>query len=570
GLKDICGRPLLGHIIDRLRSAVRIDEIVIITTSREEDRPLIEFAISEGIHYFAYTGDPEDVVGRITAAGGHFDAEIIVQVSGDCPLIHPSTIDKMIATMTDKHAEFCTIDNKKTIHEGVCVFTREAWGKIDHHSVHDYQRQSASGCLIEYPDIVTRAEIIDDPMFYKHKYRIVVDTQADLDFIRVVYARLYKPGTIVDLEEVIKLLEEEPALQDINSNVRQKGLHDISRKIIFRLDAGMKEGMGHLVRCLALAKYLQEQYFCGSYFVVKGTAVDEVVSFVYDSGFNIKHLPMDTSIQDELSVLANLGLYFKADGYILDMKDDIPIDYIDNLKQLNTTVIAIDNFSSGCQRADIVVMSGLHHKPGQEWNSYQGKLVYGADFTIIRPEFSRSYNKVSWHAPRLIVSIGGSDDNNISEKVVHSLVPLLPEVSIAVITGRLYKHGQRLLDNYADIKLFHDISDPAPIMAQADLGITSYGVTLYEFATLGIPTLLINPTRFHTHVANEVLKYGFYYNMGYFADLEPENICNEVRDLIKQNALLSSMSDNARKLFDGRGIQRVADLIIENLKTKRS
>jgi len=251
-IKDICGRDLLGHIIDRLRKVKSIDEIVLATTNRKEDIPLLEFAKREKIKSFAYDGDKEDVVGRIRKAGEYFSADILVHISGDCPLIYPPTIERLIDALIKNKAEMASI-------------------AVEENSTKSYQRENLVACLLDYPHLLKKVEIDDEPIFYELNHRISVDTQADLNFMRKVYKRLYRPGEIVDLKEAIKLLKREPKLMEINSRVRQKKLQDKSKRILFRVDANQKIGMGHLIRCLALASELQERYFCGISFIIKSS-----------------------------------------------------------------------------------------------------------------------------------------------------------------------------------------------------------------------------------------------------------------------------------------------------------
>ncbi|MCD6318364.1 NTP transferase domain-containing protein, partial [Candidatus Aerophobetes bacterium] len=321
-LIDICGRPMLGHIVDRLRRVKSIDEIVLATTNKNEDKPLIEFAKREKIKSFAYKGDPEDVVNRIRKTAERFYADIIVNVNGDCPLINPSTIENLIQALIMHNAERAlTSQVNGRRHEGVDIFTLRAWQKVDENSTKSYQRQNTTGCLHERPDILRTVEIEDEPIFYELNHRIWVDTPADLNFIREIYKRLYKPGEIVDLRKVIRLLQKEPELMEINSYVRQKKLQDKSKKIVFRADASREVGMGHIMRCLALAQQLQEYHFCGVNFVTKSS--NGVVDMIRERGFGVKVLPQGISKNDELNEVVNFSQDYGADRIILDLKGNI-------------------------------------------------------------------------------------------------------------------------------------------------------------------------------------------------------------------------------------------------------
>lgn len=572
GLKDICGRPLLGHIVDRLRAVKCIDKIVLTTTNHDEDRPLIIFAKQEGIDSFAYTGNPEDVVGRIRAAGEAFKADILVQISGDSPLVHPPTIEKLIESFFESKApSWSTVasrDGKSAIHEGVCAFTMEGWRKVDKNSTESHQRENLCACLWEYPELLRKIEVMDDPIFYTLKHRISVDTQADLEFMRAIHQRLYKSGEIVDLAEVIRLLQEEPELLELNSCVRQKGLHDHSKRLVFRVDAGQETGMGHLVRCLALASFLQEHYFCGIAFILKNNG-DEASKIVEKKGFVVNSLPPDVSQNDELLCLEKFIKEYRGNGIILDLTEKITTaHYVKKLKELNLPVICIDNNSEGSRLADVTIITGLHQKPGEEWKHYQGKLFYGGEYLILRKELTKQYPKSPNTIPHILIAMGGSDPRNLTMLVLSHLIPLFTDLKISVMVGPFYPYYNDLrtfLSNYPDISLYFDLENPAWLFSQASIAITSFGVTTYELAAFGVPAIVINPTRYHHQVAKKVMKYGFYINAGYYKELSGELIRNTVEYLLKEKEAAAEMSKKGRQLLDGKGLERVAKIIMEEI-----
>lgn len=571
GLKDICGRPLLGHIVDRLRAVKCIDKIVLTTTNHDEDRPLIVFAQQEGIDFFAYAGDPEDVVGRIRAAGEAFGADVLVQVSGDSPLVHPPTIEKLIESLFESKISWSTVaprDGKSAIHEGMCAFTMEGWRKVDENSTEPHQRENLCACLWECPNILQKIEVMDAPIFYTLKHRISVDTQADLEFMREIHQRLYKSGEIVDLAEVIRLLQNEPELLELNSCVRQKGLHDRSKRLVFRVDAGQETGMGHLVRCLALASFLQERYFCGIAFVTKNSG-DKAHKIIEEKGFVVKSLSSDASLNDELLCLEKFAREYQANGIILDLTEKITTaQYVKKLKELNLPVICIDNNSEGSHLADVAIITGLHQKPGEEWKHYQGKLFYGGDYLILRKELTKQYPESPNTIPHILIAMGGSDPQNLTMLVLSHLIPLFADLKISVMVGPFYPYNNELttfLSNYPEVSLYFDLENPAWLFSQANIAITSFGVTTYELASFGVPAIVINPTRYHHQVAENVMEYGFYINAGYYKEVSGELIRNSVEYLLKEKEAGAEMSKKGRQLFDGKGLERVAKIIMDEI-----
>ena len=93
-LKKVVGRPVLWHIIQRLKKTVTINEIIVATTVKEVDKPIIKIAIEAGVKTFA--GSEEDVLDRYYHAAKTYEANIIVRITADNPLIDPAEVDKIV------------------------------------------------------------------------------------------------------------------------------------------------------------------------------------------------------------------------------------------------------------------------------------------------------------------------------------------------------------------------------------------------------------------------------------------------------------------------------------------
>lgn len=93
-LIDIAGKPMLWHVMERVKGCKKVDSIVVATTSREEDKAVIKLAKKCGVGSFA--GSSDDVLDRYYQTARKFNAEVIVRITADCPLIDPHEIDKLI------------------------------------------------------------------------------------------------------------------------------------------------------------------------------------------------------------------------------------------------------------------------------------------------------------------------------------------------------------------------------------------------------------------------------------------------------------------------------------------
>lgn len=106
-LKPILDRPVLWHIVNRLRSVKKIDEIIVATSVQPNDDRIEEFCASENIKCFR--GSEDDVLDRFYKAASFFNATTLIRITGDCPLIDPDLISQLIDYFSDNNFDFCGI-----------------------------------------------------------------------------------------------------------------------------------------------------------------------------------------------------------------------------------------------------------------------------------------------------------------------------------------------------------------------------------------------------------------------------------------------------------------------------
>ena len=111
-LMEINGKPTLHYLVQRLKAVESIDEIVLATTTNDTDDVLIEFAKLEGIKYFR--GSEDDVMGRVLGAAKSVDADVIVEICGDCPLIDSNLIDQLVETFKINDADYVCNNLERT------------------------------------------------------------------------------------------------------------------------------------------------------------------------------------------------------------------------------------------------------------------------------------------------------------------------------------------------------------------------------------------------------------------------------------------------------------------------
>lgn len=88
---DLCGKPVIGHVIDRLKQSRVLDEIIIVTTTHERDAIIVEQAKKNEVKWFC--GSEEDVLSRYYCAAKENSLDVVVRATSDCPLIDPTILE---------------------------------------------------------------------------------------------------------------------------------------------------------------------------------------------------------------------------------------------------------------------------------------------------------------------------------------------------------------------------------------------------------------------------------------------------------------------------------------------
>jgi spore coat polysaccharide biosynthesis protein SpsF len=222
-LKDLGGETVLARVVRRLRRSALIGDIVVATTVSAADDAIVRECQRLGASSFR--GSELDVLDRYYRAAQSADAEAIVRITSDCPLIEPEITDKTIRLFLEQPADYASNALHRTYPRGLDteVMTREALGRAWEQARSPYQRVHVTPYIYEHPELF-RIVSLRSRQDYSH-CRWTLDTVEDLAFIRAVYERMGNKGSL-SWREVIALLEREPCLAELNGMVLQKALHE--------------------------------------------------------------------------------------------------------------------------------------------------------------------------------------------------------------------------------------------------------------------------------------------------------------------------------------------------------
>jgi spore coat polysaccharide biosynthesis protein SpsF len=223
-LLKIKDRYVLDYVIDRLRLCKKLDNIVLATTTSKEDDVLEKYAISKCINY--YRGSQEDVLSRYFYAAKKFNADIIVRITSDCPLIDPEIVDKTITKHVKTKADYTTNTIERTFPRGldVEVFNYEVLQYSFKNAKERYQHEHVTPYIIENVDKFKIVNLELDDNQKRPDIRVTLDTKEDYKLISKIINSF--DNIYFKTKDLINLLDKNPNLLKINKNIKQKNIKE--------------------------------------------------------------------------------------------------------------------------------------------------------------------------------------------------------------------------------------------------------------------------------------------------------------------------------------------------------
>lgn len=219
-LTEICGKPLLFHVINRSQHSKLIDKVVVATTEKTEDDGIERCSKSMSIDVFR--GNELDVLDRFYKCAKLFLADIIVRITADDPFKEPSVIDKAIRSLvSNKNLDYVSNIIKPTYPEGVDieVFTFTALERAWKEARSLAEREHVTPYIWNHPKLFSILNFENDRDL--SSLRWTLDTEKDLEFTREIYSRLYTPVRIFLIDDILRLLKREPQLKQINRGIER-------------------------------------------------------------------------------------------------------------------------------------------------------------------------------------------------------------------------------------------------------------------------------------------------------------------------------------------------------------
>lgn len=211
-LLEIKNKPVISHMLDRIKQSKKIDEIVICTSIEEQDKLLGKIAEENSVE--CYFGDPDDVLARLLGAAEKYKLDYILNITADCPFVDPfyadCIVDKYLKTNADLIRQFelphgvfsygIKIDALRKVIDLKASIDTEVWG-----------RYFTDTGLFKVIDLDVTNEFHKRPGL-----RMTLDYPEDFEFFSIIFNALYKEGTVFTLDEILQYLDKNPDVIKIN------------------------------------------------------------------------------------------------------------------------------------------------------------------------------------------------------------------------------------------------------------------------------------------------------------------------------------------------------------------
>ena len=229
-LMDIEGKPLIERVMERAHAVDLFNDVILATSDDASDDPLAAFGEAKGMHVFR--GNLNDVLDRLYSAAQSVQAECIIRLTGDCPLLDPAVICKVVQTFQTGEFDYVSNALKRTYPDGLDteVCSTKALEIAHKQAALPSEREHVMPFIYKQPEWFRIGHVLHNRDL--SQLRWTVDEQRDLEFVRTVYREIGKD--MFGMDDILALLKRKPQISAINKGIpmnagKQKSLEEDAR-----------------------------------------------------------------------------------------------------------------------------------------------------------------------------------------------------------------------------------------------------------------------------------------------------------------------------------------------------
>ncbi|MCK1640773.1 UDP-2,4-diacetamido-2,4,6-trideoxy-beta-L-altropyranose hydrolase [Bradyrhizobium sp. 157] len=358
------------------------------------------------------------------------------------------------------------------------------------------------------------------------------------------------------------------------------------QRVVVRVDASIEMGMGHLVRCLSLARALADNG-ASVCFLLRGHAAG-LARLIEDGGHSVRLLADPDRRPDAPAADGTAHAHWLPTSWQRDAEQTLeaidrigPIDWLivdhyaldarwERIQRKGAPrILAIDDLADRDHDCDILLDQNLVLNMERR---YRGRLpqtcrsLLGPSFALLRPEFAEQRKALmerSGRVGRILVCYGGSDPGNETAKALSAIKSLsLPWLAVDAAIGLSNPHTESISAVCREMplsELHHGADNMAELMARADLAIGAGGVMSWERCCLGLPTIAVHIADNQIGALTALASSGAVAYLGSAFSVAADQMAETIRSMLDDPARVRAMGEAARALVDGLGTSRVLE-----------
>jgi len=223
-LLPLGGKPVIEHVLGAVLSASLVDDVILATTVNEADGPLACIAQKLGVRLFR--GSEQDVLGRFIAALAQDDAEAVVRITADDPLLDPRVIDKVIKSYLESQVDYASNILQRSWPRGMDteVISREALERSNREAILREHREHVTIYVRTHADLFRQCNVMAPKDEVWPELRLCIDTREDYEMIQQIFMALPFETQRPNINEIIRWLRAHTEIANINAGIVQKSV----------------------------------------------------------------------------------------------------------------------------------------------------------------------------------------------------------------------------------------------------------------------------------------------------------------------------------------------------------
>ena len=219
-LMPLAGRPVLCHVVERIRACKTISEVVVATSNVAADEAIEDWCQSTNIG--CYRGSLNDVLDRYYQTGLIYAADAVVRITADCPAIDPTVVDEVVDGFLAGGYEFYGLAGEFPDGLDCTVFSFDALARAWREATLPSEREHVGPYIEKHPELFKSGGLYKFSGLAHHRWTL--DEPRDYEFLNLVFTRLFQKNPLFLSTDVLELLENEPELMELNRDiVRNQG-----------------------------------------------------------------------------------------------------------------------------------------------------------------------------------------------------------------------------------------------------------------------------------------------------------------------------------------------------------